>query len=98
MIREGTANSGTVWRLTNTTEPLIGTDDLNWVPFGSAVGELDDLTDVEIIAPAEHDTLRYIDGAWINDNRRWEPVTFNFGSGPELVWDGDDLVMEWKEY
>jgi hypothetical protein len=29
---------------------------------------------------------------------RWEPVTHNPGSGPELVWDGDDLVMEFKEY
>jgi hypothetical protein len=33
-----------------------------------------------------------------HDDRRWEPVTHNPGSGPELVWDGDDLVMEWKEY
>lgn len=24
-----------------------------------------------------------------------EPVTYNDGSGPDLVWEGDDLVMEW---
>lgn len=72
-----------------------------WVPgppgsIGSV--DLDDLADVVIATPAENDTLRYIGGMWVNDTRRWEPVTFNFGTGPELVWDGDDLVMEWKAY
>lgn len=70
----------------------------NVVGAGGGASALDDLTDVTITTPAENDTLRYIGGEWVNDNRRWEPVTFNFGSGPELVWDGDDLVMEWKEY
>jgi hypothetical protein len=49
---------------------------------------------VSITAPAENDTLRYVGGGWINDDRRWEPV-WNAGA---LVWDGTDLVMEWKEY
>lgn len=61
---------------------------------GSSVGALDDLTDVTLIAPAEDDTLRYVSGGWINDPRKFRPVTHDFGSGPELVWDGDDLVME----
>lgn len=26
-----------------------------------------------------------------------EPVTYNDGSGPDLVWEGDDLVMEWVD-
>lgn len=26
-----------------------------------------------------------------------EPVTYNPGSGPDLVWEGDDLVMEWVD-
>jgi hypothetical protein len=65
---------------------------------GSSVGDLDDLTDVTIAAPAENDTMRYVSGEWVNDNRRWEPVTDNPGGGPELVWDGDDLVMEWRVY
>lgn len=63
-----------------------------------AVAALDDLTDVTLTSPQVDDTLRFDGAAWVNDNRRWEPVTFNFGSGPELVWDGDDLVMEWKGY
>lgn len=70
-----------------------------WVPAApTAVGDLDDLSDVAITTPAENDTLRYVSGQWINDARRWEPVTFDFGSGPELVWDAGELVMEWKEY
>jgi hypothetical protein len=62
------------------------------------VAALDDLTDVAITAAAEDDTLRYIGSAWVNDNRRWEPVTDNPGSGPDMVFDGDDLVMEWGTY
>lgn len=65
---------------------------------GSVVGDLDDLTDVTITTPAENDTLRYISGEWVNDNRRWEPVSANLGSGPEYIFDGDDPVNEWKEY
>jgi hypothetical protein len=53
---------------------------------------------VTITAVAANDTLRRIGSAWVNDSRRWEPVTDNPGTGPELVWDGDDLVMEWKDY
>jgi hypothetical protein len=64
---------------------------------GGSVGALalDDLTDVTITAPAEDDTLRYVGGEWINDNRRWEALT----DGEDVfVWDGDDLVHEWKAY
>lgn len=67
-----------------------------WHESGAAA--LAALSDVSLTGLAENNTLRYIGGVWVNDNRRWEPVTFNFGTGPELVWDGDDLVMEWKAY
>lgn len=72
---------------------------------GSAVAALDDLTDVTITAAAADDTLRYVEAEWVNDNRRWEPVTTNLhmtetfpSTGPELVWDGDDIVMTWRAY
>lgn len=65
---------------------------------GGFGGAMDDLSDVTLTTPAENDTLRYISGVWVNDARRWEPVTNNYGSGPEMVFDGDDLVMEWKDY
>ena len=71
---------------------------VNLVGGSSSVGALDDLSDVTITTPAENDTLRYRSGAWVNDNRRWEPVTANPGGGPEMVFDGDDLVMNWTEY
>lgn len=49
---------------------------------GSAVGDLDDLSDVTITAVAADDTLRYVGGEWINSNLHWEPMT-----------DYDGLVM-----
>jgi hypothetical protein len=62
---------------------------------GGGASALDDLTDVTITAPAEDDTLRRVGAEWINDNRRWEAVT----DGEDVfVWDGDDLVHEWKAY
>jgi hypothetical protein len=63
-------------------------------PLVSA-GDLSDLDDVTITAPAEDDTLRYVGGVWINDDRRWEAVTNNEDI---FVWEGDDLVHEWKAY
>jgi hypothetical protein len=77
-----------------------GTTWYGFLAGGSSGGAsaLDDLTDVTITGAAEHDTLRHDGSGWVNESTRWEPVTFNFGSGPELVWDGDDLVMEWKDY
>jgi hypothetical protein len=65
---------------------------------GSSVTALDDLTDVTITAPAEDDQLQYISGEWVNNSRRWEPVTTNPGAGPEIVFDGDDIVMTWRTY
>ena len=62
---------------------------------GTAVGALDDLSDVVLTAPAEGDTLRYVSGQWVNDNRRWEAVT---DGADTFVWEGDDLVHEWSEY
>jgi hypothetical protein len=62
---------------------------------GAGASALDDLTDVTLTTPTADDTLRYVGGVWVNDDRRFRPVTHDFGSGPELVWDGDDLVMEW---
>ncbi|HEX7069428.1 MAG TPA: glycerophosphodiester phosphodiesterase family protein, partial [Rhodothermales bacterium] len=51
--------------------------------------------DPTITAPAENDQIQYVSGEWVNSSRRFRPVTHDFGSGPELVWDGNDLVMEW---
>ena len=62
---------------------------------GSSVGALDDLSDVTITSPAENDQLQRISGEWVNNARRWEPVT----SGGEIVFDGDgDVVMSWADY
>lgn len=67
-----------------------------WVRLDNiaVVTDLDDLSDVTITAPAEDDDLRYVDGEWINDDRKWEAVT----DGEDVfVWEGDDLVHEWNE-
>jgi hypothetical protein len=63
-----------------------------------SVTNLDDLTDVILTGSAVDDTLRFSGSVWVNDNRRWEPVTTNPGGGPELVWTGDDIVMTWRAY
>lgn len=66
-----------------------------WVRLDNiaVVADLDDLSDVTITAPAEDDELRYVDGEWINDPRKWEAVT----NGEDVfVWEGDDLVHEWN--
>jgi hypothetical protein len=72
-----------------------GSGDTNTSDGGGGVSDLDDLGDVIITAPAEDDTLRYDGSVWVNDNRRWEAVT----NGTDVfVWEGSDLVHEWKEY
>ena len=63
---------------------------------GASVSAIDDLTDATITSPAEGDMLRYTSGVWVNTPGRWEPVTTNPGTGPELVWDGDEIVMTWS--
>jgi hypothetical protein len=60
--------------------------------------DLDGLTDVTITTPAEGDMLRYNGTIWVNSALRWEPVTHNPGTGPEIVFDGDDIVMDWADY
>ena len=87
-----TAIVGT-WMLVDTT-----TGAAVWLEIGGGDGasDLDALTDVTITAPAADDNLRYNGSAWVNDSRKWEAVTDNPGTGPELVWDGDDLVHEWS--
>jgi hypothetical protein len=81
-------------------ETLDGGSSWYGVMVGGASGAtyLADLLDAAIDYPMEDDTLRYVGGAWVNDNRRWEPVTTNPGYGPELVWDGDAIVMSWAVY
>jgi hypothetical protein len=60
---------------------------------GSSVGDLDDLTDVTITAPAEDDDLRYNGSVWVNDARKWEAVT----DGEDIfVWESDALVHDWS--
>lgn len=36
--------------------------------------------------------------AYIEPRLRWEPVTYDPGTGPEIVFDATDIVMTWKEY
>lgn len=62
---------------------------------GASASSLVALSDVSATSAAEDDTLRYVGGVWINDNRRWEAVT----AGEDvLVWDGSDLVHDWSAY
>lgn len=56
---------------------------------------LDNLTDATITAPAEGDILRYSGSVWVNYSGHYEPVVDDFGSGPEIVFDDGDIVMEW---
>lgn len=77
---------------------LLYGPDLGGGGGGPVATTLDNLSDVTITSPAEDDTLRYVGGVWVNDNRRWEPVTSNPGTGPEIVFSGDDIVMTWAEY
>lgn len=67
-------------------------------PGSGGATTLDALTDVTITAVATDDTLRYTGAAWTNDNRRWEPVTFDPGTGPEIVFTATDIVMTWETY
>jgi hypothetical protein len=85
---------------------------LNGVPSASvAIGEhLTDTTDahdasaISVLDAGGHYTGTNVEAVLAEiapiatGDLRWEPVTHNFGTGPELVWDGDDLVMEWKGY
>lgn len=81
---------------TDTSELGIWTDSgWEWIAQASAAA-LDDLSDVTISGVATGDMLRYSGSAWVNVVGRWEPVTTNPGTGPELVWDGDDIVMNWN--
>ncbi len=71
--------------------------------FDSAIStagatNLNALTDVAITSPAADEQLQYIGGTWVNNARRWEPVTFDPGTGPEIVFDTTDVVMTWKDY
>lgn len=84
------ASIGGVGAITDSTGTGTGTT--------SVAAVLTDLGDVTITSPAEDDTLRYVGGEWVNDNRRWEPVTSNPGGGPEIVFSGDDIVMTWATY
>lgn len=56
---------------------------------------IDDLTDFTETAPAEGDIARYDGSGWVNYSGHYEPVVHDFGSGPELVFDAGDIVMEW---
>lgn len=64
-----------------------------WGSGGTFVASLGDLSDVALSTPQEGDDLRYVSGLWVNDSRKWEPVT----NGEDVfVWDSDDLVMDWS--
>ncbi len=62
---------------------------------GGGATALDDLSDAAISSVNTGDMLRYDGSNFVNTPGRWEPVTTNPGGGPELVWDGDELLMTW---
>jgi hypothetical protein len=66
--------------------------------MGAVVAALDDLTDVTLTAPAADEMLQYDGSEWVNSSRRWEPVTFDPGTGPEIVFTATDIVMTWETY
>ncbi len=91
----GSTLGGKMYRVTNTTAPDVGTDTITFaeVSGGAGATALDDLTDVVITSPTLDDDLRYDGAFWVNDPRRWEAVT----NGEDVfVWEGDDLVHEWR--
>ena len=61
----------------------------------SAVGELDDLSDVVITNAQLGDILRHDGTIWRDYAGHYEPVIHDFGSGPDIVYDSGDIVMEW---
>jgi len=56
---------------------------------------LSQMTDVEIGSAEEGDMLRYTTGKWRDTAGLYEPVIHDFGSGPDIVYDSGDIVMEW---
>jgi hypothetical protein len=72
--------------------------DTTQIEGGGGASDLEGLSDVDLTTPAEGDMLRYDGSGWVNSALRWEPVTTNPGSGPEIVFDGDDIVMTWADY
>lgn len=97
-VMAGTVNGGTLWKNTNTSVPTIDTTALTFSAAASPNPALDDLTDVTITAVAADDTLQYDGSGWVNTSRRWEPVTFDPGTGPEIVFTATDIVMTWETY
>ena len=83
----GTTNAGTAWYVTNTTDPAVDTDAINWGAFGGATA-LDDLSDVTITSPTAADRIRYNGSAWVNSTLVWTPVTTFDGTSWLLAVDG----------
>jgi hypothetical protein len=93
--------------------PIFSTDGgTTWIgitPGGDVTVELEDLTDVDLTAPTEGDTLVYRSGEWVNeppgdpvteeavrDIGHWEVVVF--GTAPPVAVsnpDDDDWVYAW---
>lgn len=63
---------------------------------GSAVGALDDLSDVTITTPTTADRLRYNGSAWVNSSLKWIPVTTYDGTNwlPAVDGSGNAIVTE----
>lgn len=101
--------AGTLWHVvddedapTTITASYISLQDdtgaAEWFLFPWPSAEED--VGIAIEDPVEGDVLRYSEeaGAFIDSALRWEPVTTNPGGGPEVVFDGDDIVMTWADY
>lgn len=56
--------------------------------------DLAGLTDVTLLTPALGDMLRFDGAQWVNTPGRWEPMTDGVDT---FVWDGDEIVMGWKD-
>lgn len=73
----------------------VSFDGTSWEALGGGgATSLEDLTDVDITAAAEGDMLRFDGSLWVNTPGRWEPVTDGVDT---FVWDGDEIVMAWKD-
>ncbi|GIV51822.1 MAG: hypothetical protein KatS3mg038_2343 [Candidatus Kapaibacterium sp.] len=54
-VREGTANGGTTWRQT-TVDPTLGTDNIIWQQFGTAVPDASETTSGKIRIATQSET------------------------------------------
>ena len=63
---------------------------------GTAVGELDDLTDVTITSPAAQDQLNYTGTEWVNNTGHWEVIVDGTAPPVAVTTEAeDDWIYGW---